>query len=165
MLIGFGACHKPKPQIPSNQVDINPLNEKMLAYNKLCLEEENQEITDYITRNNLRMEYAPQGFWYSIDKIGTGEYIQKLQTVTINYSLELLNGKICQQGKNEKAKVFQVGTAAVEKGLDIAMPLFQKNTNATIIIPSYLAYGVKGDQKCIGSRRSILYHIKVVGIK
>lgn len=165
MLIGLEACHKTKPQIPTNRIDKNQLKEKMLVYNKLCLQEENKEITNYITDKQLQMEHSPLGFWYSINQKGDGPFIKKTQTVSISYSLELLNGTICEQSSKNQTKKFVVGAAQVEKGLDIAMPLFQKNTSATLIIPSYLAHGVKGDQKCIGSRMPILYHIKVINIK
>ncbi|NCC99301.1 MAG: hypothetical protein EOL95_06300 [Bacteroidia bacterium] len=166
LLVICSACHrKMPPQIPSNQETIDTERQNMLIYNQLCIEAEQEDIKKFIDSSEYKMTYSDNGFWYYIIEKGNGKKVRNGQIVKIAYSLELLDGTVCYSTDKNRIKTFEVGKRKVEKGLDIAMPLFAENSEAVIIMPSHLAHGVVGDRKCIPARTPILYRIKILSVK
>lgn len=156
------ACHRNRPQIPSNKQVENVEAEQLLRYNQLCIEAEQKEIQAYRDSVAPDLLAAEDGFWYRIDSVGTGDSIRKSQTVTLLYSLELLDGSVCDDSSVSGPKKLKVGARQDIKALDLALPLMTRGSEATLLAPSYLAYGVPGDRNCVPSRCPVLLRIKIL---
>src|SRR5215831_4562170 len=55
---------------------------------------ESKTIEDYLAKNNLKAQRTASGIYYVITKDGDGPRVQTGQTVTLNYTAKLLDGKI-----------------------------------------------------------------------
>lgn len=153
------------PQIPSNLPDVKDTTQfTMEDFNKLCIADENAEIAAFVDSVG-GMTRGEEGYWYRIVEEGKGRQISKGDVVRIAYAVELLDGTRCYSSDRNGEKTYKVGQRQVERGLDVATPLFKAGTEAEIVIPSFLAHGVVGDRNMIPSRTPILYRIKIIEVK
>ena len=166
----FCSCNRIKPQIPSNTEDTDQTAQDLIAYNKLCLEDERREIDAFLDSVKTHGELftrTDDGYWIrlvlegpdSVDEITEGS------NVAIAYSLELLDGTICYQSTDGEIRRFRVGKREVEKGLDIAVAGMHLGDEAELILPYNLAHGVAGDRGCVPPRTPILYRFKILSVE
>ena len=137
----------------------------------------------YIAGHNLKVITTASGLRYIITKLGNGETPKVGDTVVVNYTGKLLNGKIFDTNNESIAKEnktyniqrkmqkgydpikFPVGLRQVIPGWDEALLLMPKGTIAQLIIPSNLAYGERGAGADIGPYSSLLFDVELVDIK
>jgi len=166
LLLFTTCCRSSNPQIPSNRADVDTVGKNLIEYNKLCIDDEKKEIDYYIDSIGKREKgvftLTEDGVYFREIVSYNGKKIENGSTVSIAYSLELLNGTICSQSSNGKAKTFKVGKREVEKGLDIAIVGHSRGDEFEIIIPYNMAWGVTGDRNCIPPRAPILYRVKIL---
>ncbi|MCQ2350609.1 MAG: FKBP-type peptidyl-prolyl cis-trans isomerase [Paludibacteraceae bacterium] len=168
------ACCRTNPQLPANKAETDTLAENLLDYNRLCIEDERMEIEAYIDSVG-GFTQTEDGYYYKVDSgewtVESGQWtmthcqlstIKNGDRVSVAYSLELLDGTICSQSTNGKAKTFTVGKREVETGLDMAIVGKHVGDEFEIIIPYNLAWGVSGDGGCIPPRTPILYRVKII---
>ncbi len=144
----------------------------------LSLAQKNLEpakIKNYIADKKLNLTKTDSGLYYVITKTGNGPLIAKGDTVEVNYTGSLLNGKVFDTNVKAdavKAKIanphltpirFPVGVLQVIKGWDQGLLLLNKGAKATFIVPSNLAYGEQGNQ-VIGPYSPLAFDIEVVNI-
>jgi FKBP-type peptidyl-prolyl cis-trans isomerase FkpA len=113
----------------------------------------------YIADNKLTVQKTASGVAYVITKTGTGPVPAAGDTVEVNYTGRLLNGKlfdtsiksVAQSDKTlfnpmnpYKPIKFAVGEKKVIAGWDEGLLLLNKGAKATFVIPSGLAYGEQG---------------------
>ncbi len=135
------------------------------------------KITKYIADKKLTLTKTDSGLYYVITKTGNGPLIAKGDTVEVNYTGSLLNGKVFDTNIKDvavKAKIanaqrpytpfrFGVGAMTVIKGWDQGLLLLNKGAKATFIVPSNLGYGEQGNQ-IIGPFTPLAFDIEVVNI-
>ncbi len=182
------ACCRTNPQLPANRAEADTIAENLLDYNRLCIEDERMEIEAYIDSVG-GFTQTEDGYYYKVDSgewtVESGQWtmtpsrhlersersftvncqlstIKNGDRVSVAYSLELLDGTICSQSTNGKAKTFTVGKREVETGLDMAIVGKHVGDEFEIIIPYNLAWGVSGDGGCITPMTPILYRVKIV---
>jgi FKBP-type peptidyl-prolyl cis-trans isomerase FkpA len=158
------ACRK-QPQIPANKVQEESVAEDMMKLNKLLAEVEQQDINEYIAKQKLQPQADSMGFWYIVTKPGNGKAINKGTTVEIGYSLELLDGTICFDTKKNGNRTLVIGKVEDERGLNMALEKLTENAEATLIIPSHLAFGVLGNHSSVPPRSPVIYRINYLKIK
>lgn len=163
------SCIRTNPQLPANTPDVDPVADNLLTFNKLCLEDEQREIAHYIDSiaelSDIPFQLNDDGVYIRTLETGDkGKAIKDGDKISVAYSLELLNGTICSQSDDGKAKVFNVGKREVEKGLDLSVIGMHKSDEFEVIIPYSLAWGVTGNMDCIPPRCPILYRIKIISI-
>ena len=166
----FCSCNRIKPQIPSNTEDTDQTAQDLIAFNKLCIEDERREIDAYIDSVKSQGEiftHNEDGYWIRLVLEGpdSGNEITEGSNVAIAYSLELLDGTICSQSTDGNLRRFTVGKREVEKGLDIAVAGMHLGDEAELIIPYNMAHGVTGDRGCIPPRTPILYRFKIISVE
>jgi len=176
-------CCRTNPQLPSNRAEVDTVAAELIDYNRLCIEDERREIEAYIDSvqkaDSVLFELTDYGCYVSTRHPERSEGVRHPEQsegshnvsvkpiapgteVAIAYSLELLDGTICSQTINNKAKRFRVGKREVVKGLDIAMEGKYEGDEFEVIIPYNLAYGVTGDRGCIPPMTPILYRVKIL---
>ena len=116
----------------------------------------------YISDNKLLLKTTPSGLKYMITKLGLKAKPMKGDTVYVNYTGKLLNGKVfdssvksiaqqaglSQPGRTYEPINFVLGTGGVIAGWDQGMLLVNEGGKATFVIPPGLGYGdqQQGDQ-------------------
>ena len=136
------------------------------------------KIKKYIEDNKLKTTQTPSGLQYVITTQGTGIKPAVGDTVEVNYVGKFTNGKVfdtsikseAQKGKLPinpmnpyKPIKFPVGVSGMIPGWNEAFLLFNKGTKATLLLPSSLAYGERGNQ-AIQPFTPLVFDIELVDI-
>ncbi len=121
------------------------------AYQKLCAElwaDEMVTLKHYLdtTKQNYPKTPDENGIYYFTVKNGKGKKAKNGDALTIRYCGKFLDGKIFDTSTYEKeALSFRLGEPGqVIKGIELALYKMQEGEIATILLPSSLAFGIKG---------------------
>ena len=99
------------------------------------------EINDYIDQNGLTMQTTASGLRYSIDLPGTGDNATYGDVIEISYQGALLDGTIFDAGTIGPPQFPTFEQNSFIPGFEEALLLMNEGSQATIIIPSEIAYG------------------------
>lgn len=150
---------KPKQQLPVTKSEMKNSMEKA---NRYLLNEEEEDIENYVKRHGLTMTSTGTGLRYQILKQGSEQKIEKGEQVTLEYELHSIAGDLIYSSENDGVKSFVVGEGTVESGLDEAMTYLHRGDVAKLIIPFHLAYGLHGDDDKIPEYATLVYTIKII---
>ena len=161
LLIAFFSCEeKPKEQpIP---VSKSEMKNSMETANRYLLNEEEEDIANYIKRHGLEMTSTGTGLRYQVLKQGSEKRIEKGEKVTLEYEVCSIAGDLFYSSEKDGVKSFVVGEGGVESGLEEAMAYLHRGDEAKLIIPFHLAYGLHGDDNRIPEYATLVYTIKIM---
>lgn len=164
VLLLIPACQQaPKPVESTSHIRLT--DEKLIHYNREVMKTEEQEIEDFLSRYHWNVKTTPTGLRYIIYRKGSGKKANTGTLVRFNYTVKLLNGTMIYSSDSMGEKSFIVGHGGVEPGLEEGMLLLREGDRAKFIIPSYLAFGLLGDQKKIPSGATLVYDVEVIDFK
>lgn len=147
-------------------INKDTLKERLISANKIFIGTENEMINDFIKRYNWDMKISNSGLRYNIYKKNNNIIKPKLENiVTIAYQTSLLNGNVIYSSKENGLKTFTIGKAEVEKGLEEGLLMMSLGEKAKFIIPSYLAFGLIGDQNKIPRNATLIYDVELLKIE
>ncbi len=146
-------------------VNEDSLKTGLVKVNKKLTEKEDRDIEDYIRRHEWAMQKSGTGLRYQIYKIGAGAQPKDKDKVIISFIVNLINGVECYNSKNDGMKLFELGKAEVESGLEEGIKLMHVGDKAKLIIPSHLAFGFMGDENKIPKRATLIYDVELMEIK
>ena len=151
---------------PEQKKPIDPAKHKksLVNANKDLVALEQQDIENYITRQNWEMVETGSGLQYMIYEQGNGKQVEEGLVVQCAYTTGLLTGKTCYSSDKLGPKEFLVGRGGVESGLEEAVLLFREGDKAKIILPSHLAFGLVGDDDCIPKKAVLVYDLEVKNV-
>ncbi|MCK4663259.1 MAG: FKBP-type peptidyl-prolyl cis-trans isomerase [Bacteroidales bacterium] len=144
--------------------DIKELKEPLIEVNKYLVKKDADLIKKYAERRKWKMKETESGLWYMIYKNGNGKQANEGEFATINYTVNLFNGKMCYSSDSLGSKYFKIGNRTVERGLDEGILLLKEGDKAKFILPPHLAYGLLGDDNKIPSRSIIVYDVELLEI-
>lgn len=136
-----------------------PTQEEMIEENRNAIKLENHDIDLYVRRYGYRMEATGTGIRYEKVRERDGENVRPGQWAMVNYRVELLNGDTAYKSEPGRPEAFLVEMDDVESGLHEGIQLLSPGDSAVIIIPSYRAHGLIGDQNKIPMSSALVYHI------
>ena len=154
------SCQEPQPRPVQGQSD-RQVRESLEKANRYLVNDEEEEIDNYVRRHQLELVATGTGLRYQIVGTGNGKAVQPGMTVTLDYVLYDLAGDVVYHSETEGPMRFVVGRSEIPSGLDEAVRLFHEGDRAWVIIPSHLGYGLLGDQKSIPSRATLIYDLSV----
>lgn len=149
----------------SVSVDSPELKQSLEKANRYLVNEEEEDILNYISRHKLEMSSTGTGLRYQITKEGKGAPIQPGQRVTIEYVLNNIMGDVVYSSEKDGVKTFEAGCSDVEAGLDEAILHLHNGDVAKVIIPSHLGFGLQGDHNSIPPRATLIYTLKIIEVK
>lgn len=161
LLIAFLACGEKTPK-QQNPVSKSEMKNSMETANRYLLNEEEEDIANYIKRHGLEMTSTGTGLRYQIMKQGSEKRIEKGERVTLEYELHSIAGDLIYSSDNDGVKSFVVGEGGVESGLEEAMNYLHQGDVAKLILPYHLAYGLHGDDNRIPEYATLVYTIKII---
>ena len=161
LLMAFFACGEKTPK-QQNVVSKNEMKNSMETANRYLLNEEEEDIANYIKRHGLEMVTTGTGLRYQILKQGSENRIEKGERVTMEYELHSIAGDLIYSSDNDGVKSFVVGEGSAESGLEEAMAYLHRDDVAKLIIPYHLAYGLHGDDNRIPEYATLVYTIKII---
>ncbi|TSA24518.1 MAG: peptidylprolyl isomerase [Bacteroidetes bacterium] len=163
VLLLFGSCGEPPRPVKATS-HLRLTDEKLINYNRGVVKTEEQEIEDFLARYQWEMKQTPTGLRYLIYKKGNGKLAAMGMTARYSYTVSLLNGKEVYSSDSLGEKTIILGHGGVETGLEEGMLLLRKGDRAKFIIPSYLGYGLLGDQQKIPPGATLVYDIELLAL-
>jgi FKBP-type peptidyl-prolyl cis-trans isomerase len=152
------SCTKQQPQLPSNKgVEIDKRAVSLLTINQNLAKKEDGILKTIALQKDKAFKKSEIGFWYKIERIGKGSKINDSTVCKFSCRLMSLKGKLLQQDE----KQIVIGKKQIVAGLEEGLKLMNKGDSATIIIPWYLAYGMKGEEPLIPPYTSLIYIVKI----
>jgi len=157
-LFGLISCIKQAPQLPSNKgIEIDTKSASLLIINKNLAKREDINLSNFAAKKG-GFKKSDVGFWYKIERRGSGTLIKDSIECKFEYKMTLLNGKQLDLGE----KQIVIGRKQTILGLEEGLKLMYKGESGTFIIPWYLGYGMKGFEQIVPPYTSIIYTIKVL---
>jgi len=157
------SCGNHEPN--KNIIDEDSIKASLVKVNKTLSAKEDRDIDDYIQRHEWTMLKTGTGLRYQIYKKGSGPQPKDNDKVVISFVVNLINGVECYNSKNDGLKLFELGKAEVESGLEEGIKLMHTGDKAKLIIPSHLAFGLLGDENKIPKRATLIYDVELIEIK
>ncbi len=162
LLLAITACTDTS-QDKQHHTSQRPSKKELMAANKLMVKKEKQDILDYIHRHGYKMQSTGSGLYYNVyKKIPHGTPITLGDTVSVQYTLSLLNGDEVYNQSNAKHYTLIVGRSDKESGLLEALEMMKKGEKARLIVPAHLGFGLLGDQDKISTKTSLVYDIEIL---
>ncbi len=133
--------------------------EELIQENRDAIKLENHDIDLYERRHGLTMRPTGTGVRIQFIHDREGVNAKPGQWAIVNYSALLMSGDTAYASRKGEPESFKVEMDDVESGLHEAIQLMSPGDSAVIIIPSYRAHGLIGDQKKIPMRSTVIYHL------
>lgn len=161
-LIAFYACG-PKKEAPKV---VNWSTEQSTELNKNLTIEEEIQIKLYLEQHrDWKMEKSNTGLRYFIYQKSDKQAIKVGDLVQVELKIELLDGKIVYETKENEFVEFKVDKSDVESGINEGIKLMKLGEKAKLIIPSHIAQGLVGDLDKVPPLSVLVVDIEIIGLK
>lgn len=150
-------------RVPTQQRTM-PSADDMLKENRDAIKLEDHDIDLFAKRIGLALTPTGRGVRYHLLRDVEGPNAMTGQWATVNYRLELINGDSAYATAPGKPESFLIDRDNVESGLHEAIQYLSPGDSALVVIPSYRAHGLIGDQDRIPMRSTVVYRIGLVSV-
>lgn len=120
-----------------------------------------QEIKDYIAKNNLTAQRSTSGLYYVINEPGTGTQPTATSNVTVAYKGYFTNGKVFDQSS---AAGISFGLNQVIPGWTEGIQYFKVGGSGMLLVPAHLGYG-SYDYNGIPGGSVLIFDVKLISVK
>ena len=132
---------------------------------KNAVEKEQLQIQGWINRLGKKFIETPTGVHIHLIQSGdSSQIIRNENILSVQYTLTLLNGDTLTPSTSTPSLI-KVNKDHKESGLHEALTLLHKNSEAIVVIPSYRAHGLMGDNDKIPFLTTIIYQIKILDVE
>lgn len=121
-----------------------------------------EAIDKYLDENKITAVKHPTGIRYVVTQAGTGAKPNFTNTITVTYAGRLL----ATNAVFDERKIpisFQLNTLI--QGWQIAFPLLNKGSKATLYIPSGLGYGKVGSGTLIPADSNLIFDVELIDFR
>jgi FKBP-type peptidyl-prolyl cis-trans isomerase len=119
----------------------------------------------YLQDNKITVKPTASGLYY-IEKVkGTGVQAVAGKKVKVHYRGTLLNGKQFDSSIGKEPYSFTLGRQQVIAGWDEGIAMMKKGGKATLIVPSALAYGERGNGEDITPFSTLVFEVELVDVQ
>lgn len=117
---------------------------RLLEVIKDPVEHESLLLEEYIFENNITVEPQASGLYYIEEVEGIGDVPQSGQTCVVTFTGKLIDGRVFAEVTTLNPYSFIIGVTQIIPGFTEGVSYMKTGGKATIIIPSFLAYGEVG---------------------
>lgn len=139
-----------------------PTQDELIEANKRKVGAEADLINQFIARSGWEMKETKTGIRYDIYHQVEGVEAKTGDIVSVVYIMHLLDGSRISDTAGSGPMTFKVGQSDVISGLHEAVTLLSEGDSARFIFPSYLAYGLTGDQNNVPPNAALFYDLSLV---
>lgn len=98
------------------------------------------------------------------ETVGTGQAVKKGDTITVNYTGTLTNGKVFDTSIGKQPFTTQIGVGQVIRGWDLGLIGMKVGGKRKLTIPSDLGYGAQA-QGAIPANSTLIFEVELLSIK
>lgn len=124
--------------------------------------EEPAAMDKYISENKIKTKPSPSGLYYVEHVKGKGEPVKPGQLVSLTYTCKYLDGTIVDATDPGKTFDFRIDQGQVIPGFNEGVRQMKVGGKATLIIPSWLAYGA--DSTFVRPYATLIYEVEIVAV-
>ena len=139
--------------------------EEMMAMMSEQMEVDSAIIAQHLDENNIDAETTESGLRYQITKKGNGVQPAAGDSVFVQYRGTLLDGTEFDSSAERGPFGFVLGQRQVISGWDEGIALLNKGGEATLYIPSPLAYGPQRRSEVIAENSILVFDVELVDVK
>lgn len=158
------SCNNSEKQA-AKDINRKDIEEPLMNANKHAMITEDEQIENYISRHQWKVNKTGSGLRYAIYKKGNGRQAKQGDIAVMNYTVELISGEEIYSSKKDGVKEFLIGRGGVESGLEEGILLLHIGDHAKFIIPSHLGFGLIGDQNKVPPKSTLIYDIELLDLK
>ncbi len=120
----------------------------------------------YLEEHHITIQPMESGLYYVEREAGEGPTVETGDLVAVHYEGRLLDGTVFDSSyEREEPLEFTVGHGQVISGWDEGIGMMREGGKATLVIPSYLAYGDRGAGQLIPPFSTLVFDVEVVEIR
>lgn len=124
-------------------------------------EQNEEEINEYLTSNNLVAEKSETGLHYIVLNPGEGIQPNKDSNVTVIYKGYFLDGNLFDESP---AEGFTADLNTLIEGFSEGITYFKEGGNGVLFIPAHLGYGFNGFSVGISESTVLIFDIQLVSV-
>ncbi|MET3731915.1 FKBP-type peptidyl-prolyl cis-trans isomerase [Moheibacter stercoris] len=166
VLLSTIACKNKVIQKPVNYEDDR---EKFMQFsqdrNKQILAEDNELIANYIDSIGQKFVRTQYGFWISNSGIATETMAKTGDVVKYDYEVSNFSNEIIYSEEELGTQTIMMGRSDLPRGIQVALQMIEKGDSATVLLPSFLAYGGYGDRNKIKGNEPLIFKIHIQTIE
>jgi FKBP-type peptidyl-prolyl cis-trans isomerase len=158
-------CSNPQEDRKNKFFDLSKSERDKISQNSLkeSIKKEQSQISSFIKRKGGAFTESATGVHsYIYENKNIGKKAIEGQVAQIKYTLTLLKGDTIYKNKTEH---FVIAFEQKESGLHEAIKQLSIGDKAIIIIPSYMAHGLTGDDNKIPSLSSLVYKLELLKLE
>jgi FKBP-type peptidyl-prolyl cis-trans isomerase FkpA len=163
-MIFLAVCSCARKERTENSERADVQKEDLVRANQFLVGKDMDLINAYVKRRGWEMEFTGTGLGFQVYQNGTGKRVERGRNISMEYTLSLLDGRVCYSSREDGPKTFRVGQGRVEAGLEEGVLMLREGDRARFIIPPFLAHGLIGDQDKIPPRAVLIYEIEVINV-
>lgn len=151
------SCVKKTAQFPANKgntIDSTDINLRIV--NESLTQKEDSILEILANNQKTKFNKTPSGIWYYKETKTELDPVQKYPSISFSYILFTVNGVKVDSGK----KTVNFEKKEIPIGLEEGLKLMRKREKMRLIVPWYLAYGMKGESN-IPPYTSLIYEIEI----
>ncbi|MFO7723434.1 MAG: FKBP-type peptidyl-prolyl cis-trans isomerase [Bacteroidales bacterium] len=164
-LIGISSCHNAEKQsVPDTALHPDSLKYQLEEAHRELSKHEEKIIDQYVKRHELNLKRTASGLMYTVYRTGEGTNARKGDIVRIHYSIGLINGIEAYSTLNGDPEEIMIEKSEAVSGMHELLQYMNQGAKARAIIPSYLAYGLTGDQERIPKGATLIIDIELLQV-
>jgi FKBP-type peptidyl-prolyl cis-trans isomerase len=166
IVTAFGCSSNQQEQVvdPFKGMSTDTRKKELEGALKRSAKKEHQQIDSFLKRHNISAEKTGSGVRYAIYKKGEGRAIKTGDVIEASYLITNIRGDTIYEVPDSIPVKFQVEKSEKESGLHEAIKYLSVTSKAIIVIPSYRAHGISGDDNKIPPLTTVIYNIKIHGV-
>ncbi|MDR2824760.1 MAG: FKBP-type peptidyl-prolyl cis-trans isomerase [Prevotellaceae bacterium] len=155
----LSACRKnAPPQLPSNKGNVPDSTAYFFTkVNGAAIAQEDSVLTEFVRRNYTDFTKSPEGFWYKVFPAHKGDKLKRSDMPKVRCQLYTLDNHLLQS----ESFTASFGKKEMTTGLESGLLLLSYGDSAVLVVPYYLAFGMKGDSRKIPPYTSVIYRLAV----
>ena len=126
-------------------------------------ESEMAVLENYLKNANITDSPTESGIYYIEQKKGTGPKAELGNSVSVHYTLKLVDGQVIETSLDKRPFSFILGKGQVIKAWDIGIGMMREGGKAMLIVPSDLAYGEKGSGSIL-PYSTLIFEVELISV-
>jgi len=162
----FKAGQRP-PFIDSNSVVYFDIKMIEVSKKDQMMQKEKEQLTKFITDNNIVVQPLPSGLYYIEQAKGTGKKVDSTDWIDIHMTVSLIDGKkLWSTMDRGQVTTFQYGRQQFEnKGALEGISMMNEGGKARLIVPSQIGFFEMGRGAMIPPYSTLVYDMDLVKVK